>query len=241
MSYFVTGTDTGVGKTLISCALLRGFAARGIRAVGMKPVAAGCDADGHNEDALQLRAAGNVAADYGQINPYCFVPAIAPHLAAQHHGVTIRFSRIAQCYRDLAAKADVVIVEGAGGFRVPLNNEQDSADLIKGLALPVIMVVGMRLGCLNHALLTVEAIAARGLVLAGWVANVLDADMPVLQQNVDTLQQRIAAPLLGIVPHMPRPDARVAAASLDLERLYNTAVNPDDGTDKPRRALPFKS
>ncbi len=240
MNYFVTGTDTGVGKTLISCALLHGFAARSIRAVGMKPVAAGCDAGGHNEDALQLRAAGNVAAGYGQINPYCFVPAIAPHLAAQRAGATIQFSRIVQSYRELAAKADVVIVEGAGGFRVPLNDGQDSADLVMELRLPVILVVGMRLGCLNHALLTVDAIAARGLVLAGWVANVLDAEMPVLQQNIGTLQQRIAAPLLGIVPHMPQPDARAAAASLDLERLYNTAVNPDDGTDKPRRALPFK-
>jgi dethiobiotin synthetase len=224
MKFFVTGTDTGVGKTLISCALLRGFSARGQRAVGMKPVAAGCDADGHNDDALQLQAAGNIAAGYGQINPYCFVPATAPHLAARHHGVTIRFSRIAQCCRELAAKADVVIVEGAGGFRVPLNDEQDSADLVTELGLPVILVVGMRLGCLNHALLTVDAIAARGLVLAGWVANVLDAEMPVLQQNIDTLQQRIAAPLLGVVPHFAQPDESDVAGLLDLDRLYNIGV-----------------
>ncbi len=246
MSYFVTGTDTGVGKTLISCALLRGFTARGKRAVGMKPVAAGgslrsngapagvplagaagCDAGGHNEDALQLRAAGNVTAGYAQINPYCFEPATAPHLAAQHHGVTIRFSHIMQSYRELAAKADVVIVEGAGGFRVPLNDEQDSADLVKELDLPVILVVGMRLGCLNHALLTVDAIAARGLVLAGWVANVLDAEMPVLQQNIDALQQRIAAPLLGVVPHFAQPDAGNVAGLLDLDRLYNSQGTSD--------------
>jgi len=260
VNYFVTGTDTGVGKTLISCALLHGFAARGKRVVGMKPVAAGCDDNGHNEDVLQLRAAGNVAVGYGQINPYCFVPAIAPHLAAQHAGVTIRFSRIAASYRELAAQAEVVIVEGAGGLLVPLNEQQDSADLAKELDLPVILVVGMRLGCLNHALLTVEVLAARGLVLAGWVANVLDADgttrrceasgagvpsdrllpqtadyasnvskaeMPALQQNIDTLRQRIVAPLLGTVPHLPRPEARDAAGRLDLDRLYNNGVHPD--------------
>jgi dethiobiotin synthetase len=220
MNYFVTGTDTGVGKTLISCALLHGFAAQGKRVTGMKPIAAGCNADGQNEDVLQLRSAGNVAAGYGQMNPYCFVPAIAPHIAAQRAGVNIQFSRIAQSYRELAAQADVVIVEGAGGLRVPLNAQQDSADLVKELGLPVILVAGMRLGCLNHALLTVEAIATRGLVLAGWVANVLDAEMPALQENIDTLQQRISAPLLGVVPYMTQPDAGAAAGHLDMDQLY---------------------
>ena len=152
MNYFVAGTDTGVGKTLISCALLHGFAARGQRAVGMKPVAAGCDAGGHNEDALKLQAAGNVALGYGQINPYCFVPAIAPHLAAQRAGVIVQFSRIAASYKELAAQSDVVIVEGAGGLLVPLNDEQDSADLVKELGLPIILVAGMRLpeSCAAH-------------------------------------------------------------------------------------------
>ena len=227
MNYFVAGTDTGVGKTLISCALLHGFAARGQRAVGMKPVAAGCDAGGHNEDALKLQAAGNVALGYGQINPYCFVPAIAPHLAAQRAGVIVQFSRIAASYKELAAQADVVIVEGAGGLLVPLNDEQDSADLVKELGLPIILVAGMRLGCLNHALLTVEVIASRGLVLAGWAANIVDADMASIEENVAALQQRIAAPLLGIVPRLPHPDARAAAGHLDLDRLYNTGESPD--------------
>jgi dethiobiotin synthetase len=154
------------------------------------------------------------------MNPYCFVPAIAPHIAAQRAGVNIQFSRIAQSYRELAAQADVVIVEGAGGLRVPLNAQQDSADLVKELGLPVILVAGMRLGCLNHALLTVEAIATRGLVLAGWVANVLDAEMPALQENIDTLQQRISAPLLGVVPYMTQPDAGAAAGHLDMDQLY---------------------
>ena len=219
MNYFVTGTDTGVGKTLISCALLHGFAAQGKRVVGMKPVAAGCDEDGQNEDVLQLRAAGNVPVGYGQINPYCFVPPIAPHIAAQRAGVIMQFSRIAASYRELAAQADVVIVEGAGGLLVPLNAQQDSADLAKELGLPVILVVGMRLGCLNHALLTVEVIAARGLALAGWVANVVDADMALLDENVASLRQRIDAPLLGAVPCMTQPDAGAAARYLDLGKL----------------------
>lgn len=219
MNYFVTGTDTGVGKTLISCALLQGFAARGKRVVGMKPVAAGCDAGGQNDDVLQLIAAGNVAAAYGQINPYCFSLAIAPHIAAQLAGVDIQFSRIAQSYRELAAQADVVIVEGVGGFRVPLNAQQDSANLVKELDLPIILVAGIRLGCLNHALLTVEAIATRGLTLAGWVANIIEADMTVCEENIAALQQRIAAPLLGIVPYLQQVDANVASKQLDLKLL----------------------
>ena len=219
MNYFVTGTDTGVGKTLISCALLHGFAAQGKRVVGMKPIAAGCNAEEQNDDVLQLRAAGNVAVGYGQINPYLFLQTIAPHIAAQRVGVTINFSRIIQSYQELAAQADVVIVEGVGGFRVPLNGQQDSADLVQELNLPIILVVGMRLGCLNHALLTVEAIAARGLTLAGWAANVVGADMQMREENIAALQQRIDAPLLGVVPYMTQPDARVAAGQLHLEHL----------------------
>jgi dethiobiotin synthetase len=219
MNYFITGTDTRVGKTLISCALLHGFAAQGKRVVGMKPIAAGCGEDEQNDDVLQLRATGNVAVGYGQINPYFFLPAIAPHIAAQRAGVIIQFSRIAQSYQELVAQADVVIVEGAGGFLVPLNAQQDSADLVQELGLPIILVVGVRLGCLNHALLTVEVIATRGLTLAGWVANVVDAEMAAVEENVATLQQRIAAPLLGTVPYLPQADARVAAEQLHLERL----------------------
>jgi dethiobiotin synthetase len=221
MSYFVTGTDTGVGKTLISCALLLGFSAQGKRVVGMKPIASGCDEREQNDDVLMLRASGNVVVSYGQSNPYCFLPAIAPHIAAQRAGVTIRFSRIVQSYQELAAQADVVIVEGAGGFLVPLNAQQSGADLVQKLRLPIILVVGMRLGCLNHALLTVEAIATRGLTLAGWVANVVDRNMVLVEENVAALQQRIAAPLLGSVPYLPQVDARAAARQLHLERLDN--------------------
>lgn len=219
MNYFITGTDTGVGKTLLSCALLYGFAAQGKRVVGMKPVAAGCDDRDQNEDVRQLRAASNVLASRGQINPYCFVQAVAPHLAAQFVGISINLDRIVESFSELNAQADVVIVEGAGGFVVPLNNEQDGADLAAQLELPIILVVGMRLGCLNHALLTAEAIAARGLTLAGWVANVLDANMAMLNENITALQQRISAPLLGVVPYQERPDAREVAAYLDLALL----------------------
>lgn len=219
MNYFITGTDTAVGKTLISCALLHGFAAQGKRVVGMKPVAAGCDDGDQHEDVRQLRAAGNVQAGRGQVNPYCFAQAVAPHLAAQLAGIRIDFARIAESFSELAAQADVVIVEGAGGLLVPLNAEQDGADLAGELGLPLILVVGMRLGCLNHALLTVEAIAARGLTLAGWVANVVDADMVLLDENVAALRLRISAPLLGVVPYLPQADAGVAATRLNLGLL----------------------
>ena len=219
MNFFVTGTDTHVGKTLISCALLHGFAARGKRVVGMKPVAAGCNLEERNDDVLRLRAASNVTVGYGQINPYCFLPASAPHIAAQRAGVIIKFSRIAQSYKELTALAEVVIVEGAGGILVPLNAQQDSADLVQELELPVILVVGIRLGCLNHALLTVEAIAMRGMTLAGWVANIVDADMSFADENIAALQQRITAPLLGIVPFMPQADEHVVAGLLDLDCL----------------------
>jgi dethiobiotin synthetase len=219
MNYFVTGTDTGVGKTLISCAMLHAFAARGKLVVGMKPVAAGCNAERRNEDALQLMASGNATTVYEHINPYCFLQPIAPHIAARLDGVEIQFAHIVESYKKLDALADVVIVEGAGGLLVPLNEQRDNADLVRELGLPVIMVTGVRLGCLNHALLTVEAIAARGLTLSGWVANIIDADMPFAEENILSLQQRIAAPMLGVVPYLPQADARIVAGLLHLESL----------------------
>lgn len=225
MSYFVTGTDTGVGKTLVSCALLRAFAAQGKRVAGFKPVAAGCDDDHHNEDAKRLRVASTVQATYGQINPYCFFLPIAPHLAARHAGVSIEFPRILTSYRELAGQADEVIVEGAGGFCVPLNAKQDSADLARELDLPVILVVGMRLGCLNHALLTMRAIADYQLECAGWVANVLDDEMPALQENIAALRERISAPLLGVIPCQPLPDADFTAGLLDLRVLEKKEID----------------
>lgn len=215
MNYFVTGTDTNVGKTLISCALLHGFAGQGLRVVGMKPVA--CDEGAVSEDVRSLRAASNVLASRGQVNPYCFERAVAPHLAAQFAGIRINLERIVQSYRELATQADVVIVEGAGGYQVPLNDEQDGADLALQLKLPVILVVGMRLGCLNHALLTKRAVAASGLKMAGWVANCVDGQMSMLNENIAALEERFDAPLLGVVPHYQTPpDAAVVAACLDF-------------------------
>ncbi len=219
MNYFITGTDTGVGKTLICCALLYAFSAQGKSVAGMKPVAAGCDEDELNEYVKMLRSATSVLASLGQINPYSFLHPIAPHIAARNSGVRINLDRITESYHELAAQADVVIVEGAGGFQIPLNDTQDSTDLAIALGLPVILVVGMRLGCLNHALLTMRAINDCELECAGWVANVIDADMAVLDENIQTLQQRIKAPLLAIVQHQTNPDPRVIAAQLDLNLL----------------------
>jgi dethiobiotin synthetase len=220
---FVTGTDTGVGKTRVATALLRAFARRGLRAVGMKPVAAGCERiDGAlvSEDVVALAAASNVNLPVDLINPYRFQPAIAPHLAAELAGETISLQRIRDAYVALAARADRVVVEGAGGFLVPLNEREDFGDLARLLELPVLLVVGMRLGCLNHALLTAEAVRRRGLQFAGWVANRLDATTPAVEQNVQTLCKRLDAPLLGIVPFAVRT-TEAEASCLDLQVLEN--------------------
>ncbi len=220
--YFVTGTDTGVGKTLVACALLVAFTARGLKVVGMKPVASGAESGMNglvNDDVEKLVAAGNVAAPRDDINPYCFAPPIAPHIAAQQAGVTIALDRIEQSFGRLAARAEVTIVEGVGGFRVPLGPSIETAQLAERLALPMVLVVGMRLGCLNHALLTAEAITARGLKLAGWVANHVDAEMSVAADNVRALEERIAAPMIARISHARQPDLRAIAAALDVANL----------------------
>lgn len=219
---FVTGTDTGVGKTVVACALLKAYAARGLRAVGMKPVAAGAEAAAEglkHEDVERLMAAASVTAVRELVNPYCFVPPVAPHIAAREAGVTIDLERIEGCLRALAARADVVIVEGVGGFRVPLGPATDTAQLAARLALPVVLVVGMRLGCLNHALLTADAIAARGLRLAGWIANHIDPRMAAADANVRALEERIAAPLLARIAFRKNINSDEVAAQLDLGPL----------------------
>lgn len=210
-AYFLTGTDTEVGKTLIAAALLRAAAAQGLRALGMKPVAAG-----GAEDVDALVAAGNVAAPRDCVNPYLLREPLSPHLAARRDGVAIDIEHIARCFGELRGRADFLIVEGAGGFRVPLSDAHDGADLAARLGLPVILVVGLRLGCLNHALLTGEAIRARGLRLAGWVANQVDAQMACVEENIETLRTRLAAPLLGCVPHQAQSDAARVASLLQL-------------------------
>ena len=195
---FVTGTDTGIGKTVTACALLRACAAGGMRAVGMKPVASGvATGAAFNDDVAALAAAGNVDAPLRARNPYVFAPAIAPHLAARQVGVRIELTTIAAAYRELAGRADRVVVEGAGGALAPLDERHDMLDIASTLDLPVLLVVGMRLGCLNHALLSALAIRARGLVLVGWIANTIEPALPHLAGNIATLEGRLAAPRLA--------------------------------------------
>lgn len=214
---FVTGTDTGVGKTVVACALIRGFAAQGLKVVGMKPVAAGGiidTPDGRmNEDVAQLRAAANVEAPLSEINPYCFEEPIAPHIGAMREGRPISSEVIKHCYDMLAARADVVVVEGAGGFLVPLSDTLNFADVAVALRLPVVLVVGMRLGCLNHALLTQEVVLARGLTFEGWVANRIDPRMPAAVENIDALRARIQSPLLGAIDFGFAPDRQLIIES----------------------------
>lgn len=212
---FITGTDTGIGKTRVAAALLRALGGHGLRAVGMKPVSAGIElASGVNADVLALQAAGNVEAPFEDRNPYAFAEPVAPHLAAEAAGVTIEMSRIAEAATRLRARADALVVEGAGGALVPLDARSDMLDIAVALRLPVLLVVGMRLGCLNHALLSALAIARRGLVLRGWVANFLPPPMALGPANVETLRARLGiAPIVIAQPGCsPAFDAHALAA-----------------------------
>ncbi len=215
--FFITGTDTGVGKTLVTCALMVALRARGVNVVPMKPVAAGvdpvatdtdCDATPLNGDVAELLNVYSRTIEPCLVNPYCFTEAIAPHLAARHENRTIDLNKIDAAFQSLARTHDTVLVEGAGGFLVPLSTTESMSVLPTRLGLVVILVVGMRLGCLNHALLTVEAIHARGLTLVGWVANTIDPNMSCYAENVDTLKQMIQAPCLGVIPHLQPNQAR---------------------------------
>jgi dethiobiotin synthetase len=211
-----------VGKTLVTATLLHVLAGLGRRAVGMKPVAAGADwLEGQwvNEDVALLRAHNKVDAPLSLLNPYLFREPIAPHIAAERKGVRIEIPRIVAAFGGLSALAEVVLVEGAGGFRVPLDEEQDTADLAVALGLPVLLVVGMRLGCLNHALLTVEAITTRGLFMAGWVANRIDQDMAAYDENLATLSQRLPAPCLAEIPPLRPPTPESAARFVSIKRV----------------------
>lgn len=215
---FVTGTDTGVGKTLVSAALLHTLARHHRRVVGMKPVAAGLvEHAGQwvSEDVLALRAASTVSVPTALDNPVALPDAIAPHIAAQRAAQSVDVAALLAAHRSLQTLADAVVVEGAGGWRVPINDRETLADLARAIGAPVVLVVGVRLGCLNHALLTAEAIRADGLELAGWVANAVDPEMPCVQENIDALGKRLGAPLLGTVPwQADAPDARHIALQL---------------------------
>jgi dethiobiotin synthetase len=220
---FVTGTDTGVGKTVAACALVHALRARGIRVAPMKPVAAGTSPLGTriaNEDSVALvRAAGWADETLADVTPILLAEPMAPHIAAQRAGARIERAPIFAALDRLASRGDFAVVEGVGGFMVPLAPGFDASDLARDMGFPVVLVVGLRLGCLNHALLTARAIAAEGLPLAGWIANTIDPAMTALDENVATLRERLGAPLLGILPHQAPPDAERLSRHLDASPL----------------------
>lgn len=206
---YITGTDTGVGKTVASCALLHALRLRGLDAVGMKPVASGCarsDGAWRNGDALALQAASDPQPEYADLNPYALPLPLAPELAAQDAGITIALNPLRDAYARLQAQADVVVVEGVGGWAAPLSATLDQADLVRALELPVVLVVGLRLGCLNHAYLTSRAVAADGCRLVGWIAVDIDPDMARADDNFALLGQRLPASCWGRLPHRGVPD-----------------------------------
>jgi dethiobiotin synthetase len=216
---FVTGTDTGVGKTLASCAIVHALRAAGVRAVPMKPIAAGAVGP-LNEDTLALLEAAGLDASWAQaVTPVLLREPMAPHVAAAREGRALTLDFLAPALERLRAAGDFLVAEGVGGFKVPLADGLDTVDLARALQLPVVLVVGLRLGCLNHALLTADAIRAAGLPLAGWIANAIDPHMAAREENIAALAVRLRAPLLGTLPHYPTPDARALASRVDVRGL----------------------
>ena len=216
-SVYVTGTDTGAGKTLASTALLHALRGHGLRAVGMKPVASGCThgADGwRNDDALALQAASDPRPAYADLNPFALPEPLAPELAAREAGIPVTLPPLLAAHARLAAQADAVVVEGVGGWMAPFSGDLMQADLARALDLPVVLVVGLRLGCLNHAYATARAIAADGLRLAGWIASEVDPGMARIDENVALLAARLPAPCWGRLPHAPDPDPLAMARCL---------------------------
>lgn len=233
---FVTGTDTEIGKSRVAAGLLHALAAQGLRTAGLKPVAAGTGLiDGRhcNEDVALLRSASSIAVNDAEVGPCQLATACAPHIAAELEGRRIELSALTDAAHRLAKRADWLVVEGVGGFRVPFDDVHDSADLAVALGLPVVLVVGMRLGCLNHALLTADAIRAHGLTLAGWVGNTVDPSMPHRERNLHTLRMHLApAPCLGVVPWLSQPSPEAVATFLAHEHLTDLVrgartVQPD--------------
>ena len=238
--FFITGTDTGVGKTFVTCALIYALQQRGIVAAPMKPIAAGVPTPTAgtigdngipiNEDVAFMMETSDHRFPLHAVHPYCFREAIAPHIAARHENIEVDLSVIRIAYRQLSDSAEVVLVEGAGGFLVPLSDSESMALIPSALQLPVVVVVGMRLGCINHALLTVEAIRARGLTLAGWIANTCNETMNAYEENLSTLKQLMKAPLLGELPHLQLSDtlqaARIAATHLHTELFIPATEQP---------------
>ena len=221
--FFITGTDTEVGKTLVSGALILKLRAQGKQAMGFKPVVAGTyqSADGTllNEDLETLRIASQLAPDQVNLSPYILDMPVAPHLAAAKKGIVLQLSTIMQSLRETQKNSDCLIIEGAGGLLIPLNDHENLGDLVQQIGLPVVLVVGMKLGCINHALLTQEAIKARGLKIAGWIANSLSSEMFLLKENVDTLQAKIDAPFLGLIPVLPKALQKADNSPYSIEAL----------------------
>jgi dethiobiotin synthetase len=224
--YFITGTDTDVGKTFVTVLLLRALKQKGLKTLALKPVAAGCQFDEgewRNDDALQLQQAMTQTLSYQQVNPIALQSAIAPHLAAQQEGRRLSVDRISGLIRGaLMTPSDIVLVEGAGGWLVPLNERETLAQVVQNLALPVILVVGVRLGCLNHALLSAKAIQDAGLPLAGWVANCVDPNALMADENIETLKAMIRAPCLGVIPYCSGSTSDLVQ-NLDIDLLLNTS------------------
>ena len=220
---FVTGTDTEVGKTLVSGALILKLREQGINAIGFKPVVAGTYQDGKdktlNEDLETLRIASNLDSSVLSLCPYILDQPAAPHLVAAHQGLKLEMGVILQGFQNIQNQSDCVVVEGAGGLIVPLNDQEDLAMFAKAIKLPIILVVGMKLGCINHALLTYEAIKARHLNIAGWVANTLSTEMPLIDENIQTLQARIDAPFLGLIPALPKELQKADNSPYSIEAL----------------------
>ncbi len=215
--YFITGTDTGVGKTWVTLALMKTMQDKGKVVVGMKPVASGCQktsAGLRNDDAVRILEQSNQTLNYKTVNPYAFERAVAPHIAAELMGTVIDIEKIASEFSTLKKEADSVVVEGIGGWCVPLSENIMLADVVKRLGLPVILVVGLRLGCINHALSTIRAIEADGVRLHGWITSQLDADYACLKETMTTLQTRISAPLLGSLPHTEKFDLEILASHI---------------------------
>ena len=217
---FVTGTDTGVGKTQVSLGIMANLKEHGLRVAGMKPVASGCYREGpslRNQDAVLLQAHSSINIDYSTVNPYAFEPAVSPHIAARRQGGEIRLEKVVDRFRVLQGLAEFVLVEGIGGWQVPLNSNDRLADMATVLGLPVVLVVGLRLGCLNHAFLTSCAIERSGCTLAGWVGNLTEPGFDYLEENMESLSQEIPAPCLGFVPFIDDPERAVLAGCFELD------------------------
>jgi len=221
--FFVAGTDTEVGKTLVTGALILQLRAQGKKVIGFKPVVAGTYQDSNgtflNEDLETLRLASNLKPGEMDLCPYILDVPAAPHLVAANLGLQLELEPIMQAFGKVQSMTDLLIVEGAGGFLIPLNNQQDLGDFAIKIDFPVVLVVGMKLGCLNHALLTYEAIKARNLTIAGWVANTLSTEMPLLQENIETLKARIQAPFLGSIPTLPKHLQKATDSPYSIEAL----------------------